>query len=126
MLTAYSRATIQPKGLPSSSVTYSTRAGATPNATASDNESSSAPILVVASSRRAMRPSRESSTAAAPIMPSAVPNWPSRANFTADRPAESARIVMTLGSSRTACGRPRRLRSGAAWDAADRLTGAER
>src|SRR4051812_17539409 len=66
MHTAKTSAKIQPTRLLSPSFQwYSTSAGATPNAIASDSESSSAPILLVASSSRAIRPSRLSRMAAA-------------------------------------------------------------
>jgi hypothetical protein len=69
MQTANTSAKIQPSRLPSSPSFhwYSTSAGATPNAMASDSESSSAPSLLVASSNRAIRPSRLSRMAAAKI-----------------------------------------------------------
>ncbi len=64
MHTAKISATTQPARLSCNCHAYSVNAGATPKDIASDSESSSAPILEVASSSRAIRPSRPSSTAA--------------------------------------------------------------
>ncbi len=101
MHTAKMSAATQPNLPGSGSHTYNTNAGATPNEMASERESSSAPIFEVASSRRAIRPSRLSSTAARPMAPIARPYWPLRANWTADKPAHSASTVIAFGRSRT-------------------------
>src|SRR3954454_12989222 len=66
----------------------------------SDSESSSAPILLLASSRRARPPSRASKTAAAAMATMHRSNRPSRANRTVVRPEQSARTVTALGSRR--------------------------
>ncbi len=103
--TTYTSTTAQPAGEPSRQVKYRISAGVTPKLIASARESSSAPILVDAPSRRATRPSRPSSTAATTTSRIDRSILPSAANRTPVRPAHSAATVRTDGSIITPTGR---------------------
>src|SRR5689334_9080539 len=104
MQTANTSATTQPSRVPCSAQMYMTSAGATPNETRSDSESSSAPIRLLASSMRARRPSSASHRAAIPPAATHSSNRPESAKYTADNPEHSATTVTALGSSRTPAG----------------------
>jgi len=96
--TASDNAAIQPNfGASFSDQRKRISAGAVPKAILSLRESSSAPNLLSARSKRAMRPSRPSRTPARMIDPSALSHSPLIARLTPVRPKQSASAVIALG-----------------------------
>src|SRR5207237_8983272 len=74
-------------------------AGATPKATRSESESSSAPNRLWPRSRRAIRPSSPSSSAAMTMNISALSHSPVMAKRIPDGPEHKARAVIALGTT---------------------------
>src|SRR5690349_2679997 len=87
------------------------KAGATPKATTSESESSSAPNRLCPRSRRATRPSSPSSSAAIPMNISALSHSAVIAKRMPERPEQSASAVIALGTTARR-GMPGRSRGG--------------